>query len=35
MRNGRNEMPPVGRGWTDEQIETLLEFTSEHAGGGE
>jgi cytochrome c oxidase subunit II len=35
VRNGRNEMPPVGRGWTDEQIETLLEFTSEHAGGGE
>lgn len=33
VRNGRNQMPPVGRGWSDEQIETLLEFTRGVAGG--
>jgi cytochrome c oxidase subunit 2 len=25
VRNGRNEMPAVGRGWTDEQMEALTE----------
>jgi hypothetical protein len=33
VRNGRNQMPPVGRGWSDQQIETLLEFTRGVAGG--
>ena len=32
LREGRNEMPAVGRGWTDEQLDTLLEYTR-RAGG--
>ena len=27
LREGRNEMPAVGRGWTDEQLDTLFEYT--------
>jgi mono/diheme cytochrome c family protein len=35
VRNGRNEMPPVGRGWSDEQVRTLLEYTRSVAGTGD
>jgi cytochrome c oxidase subunit 2 len=34
VRNGRNEMPPVGRGWSDAQIRTLVEYTQRFAGTG-
>jgi cytochrome c oxidase subunit 2 len=34
VRNGRNEMPAVGRGWTDEQIDTLVGYTRTVAEGG-
>jgi cytochrome c oxidase subunit 2 len=27
VRNGRNKMPAVGRGWSDEQMRALTEFT--------
>ncbi len=27
LRAGLNEMPAVGRGWTDAQLDTLFEFT--------
>jgi cytochrome c oxidase subunit 2 len=26
IRNGRNKMPPVARGWSDEQVRALLEY---------
>jgi mono/diheme cytochrome c family protein len=26
VRNGRNKMPAVGRGWTDEQMRALIEY---------
>ena len=32
VREGRNEMPPVGRGWSDEQLDSLLEYTRSVAG---
>ena len=32
LREGRGEMPAVGRGWTDEQLDTLFEYTR-RAGG--
>jgi cytochrome c oxidase subunit II len=35
VRNGRNEMPPVGAGWSDEQIENLVNYTRTIAGGGQ
>jgi len=35
VRNGRNEMPPVGAGWTDEQIQNLVNYTKTIAGGGQ
>ena len=34
VRNGRNEMPAVGRGWSDAQIRTLMRYTRRVAGGG-
>jgi cytochrome c oxidase subunit II len=34
VRNGRNKMPPVGRGWTDEQIAALVQYTRFIAGQG-
>jgi cytochrome c oxidase subunit 2 len=34
VRNGRNEMPPVGHGWSDEQIRNLVEYTRSVAEGG-
>ena len=33
VRNGRGAMPPVGAGWSDQEIESLTEFTSTLAGG--
>ncbi len=35
VRNGRGEMPAVGAGWSDEQIETLVSYTKTIAGGGQ
>jgi cytochrome c oxidase subunit 2 len=32
VRNGRNAMPAVGRGWSDRQIATLLRYTRRVAG---
>jgi mono/diheme cytochrome c family protein len=26
IRQGRNEMPPVARGWSDEQVQALLAY---------
>jgi mono/diheme cytochrome c family protein len=34
VRNGRNAMPPVGRGWSDRQIATLMRYTRRVAGAG-
>jgi cytochrome c oxidase subunit 2 len=34
VRNGRNKMPPVGRGWSDEQIASLIEYTRLVRGEG-
>jgi cytochrome c oxidase subunit II len=34
VRNGRNEMPAVGRGWSDQQIETLMRYTQRVAEAG-
>jgi cytochrome c oxidase subunit 2 len=37
VRNGRGAMPAVGRGWTDEQMDALLEYIArlaEQAGDG-
>jgi cytochrome c oxidase subunit II len=34
LREGRGEMPAVGRGWTDEQLDTLFEYTR-RAGSGQ
>jgi cytochrome c oxidase subunit 2 len=34
LRNGRNQMPPVGRDWTDEQIASLIEYTRAIGGEG-
>ena len=28
IRNGRNKMPPVARGWSDEQVRALVEYLS-------
>jgi cytochrome c oxidase subunit 2 len=32
VRTGRNKMPAVGRGWTDEEIRALTEYTKRLAG---
>jgi cytochrome c oxidase subunit 2 len=36
LRNGRGEMPAVGRDWTDEQLDALAEHVAQYgaAGGG-
>lgn len=36
LENGRGEMPPVGRGWSDEQFDALFEFVERIGaqGGG-
>lgn len=33
LREGRNEMPAVGRGWTDEQLDTLFAYTRRVGAG--
>jgi len=33
VRTGRGQMPPVGVGWSDQEIESLTAFTSTLAGG--
>ena len=33
LREGRGEMPAIGRDWTDAQLETLLAYTRRAAGG--
>jgi cytochrome c oxidase subunit 2 len=30
IRNGRNKMPPVARGWSDEQVRALVEYLREN-----
>lgn len=34
VRNGRNEMPAVGRGWTDAEMRALLAYTKTQGGDG-
>src|SRR3954447_13832324 len=34
LRNGQGQMPPVGRDWTDHQIDALVSYTKQFAGGG-
>jgi cytochrome c oxidase subunit 2 len=34
VRNGRGAMPAVGRGWSDEQVRTLVEYTRRFAETG-
>jgi cytochrome c oxidase subunit 2 len=34
IQNGRGRMPPVGRGWTDQQVSALTTFLKEHPPGG-
>jgi cytochrome c oxidase subunit II len=34
VRNGRDAMPAVGRGWSDRQIETLMRYTRRVAEAG-
>ena len=34
VRNGGDEMPPVGHGWSDEQVRNLVEYTRTLAEGG-
>jgi mono/diheme cytochrome c family protein len=34
LRNGRGQMPPVGKNWTDAQIHALVAYTKRFAKGG-
>lgn len=34
LRNGRNQMPAVGKNWTSHQIDALIEYTKQFANGG-
>jgi mono/diheme cytochrome c family protein len=34
LRNGRGQMPPVGRDWSDQQIDALISYTKQFAKGG-
>ena len=34
IHTGRGQMPPVGRGWTDEQVSALMTYLKEHPPGG-
>jgi cytochrome c oxidase subunit II len=34
IRQGKNEMPPVGRGWTDEQVQALLAYLKQNVYKG-
>jgi cytochrome c oxidase subunit II len=33
LRDGFNRMPPVGRGWTDAEVDALVEFVGGQSGG--
>jgi cytochrome c oxidase subunit II len=33
IENGRRRMPPVGRGWTEREIQALTDFTGGQSGG--
>jgi cytochrome c oxidase subunit 2 len=35
IRNGRNEMPPVGTDWEDRQMDALIEYLQEEIAGGQ
>jgi cytochrome c oxidase subunit II len=35
VRNGRGEMPPLGRDWGDQQMEALIEYLQEELRGSE
>ena len=34
LRNGGVQMPPVGKNWTDAQIQALVAYTKQFAKGG-
>lgn len=34
LRNGQGQMPPVGKNWTEEQIQALVAYTKQFAKGG-
>jgi cytochrome c oxidase subunit 2 len=34
LRNGQGQMPPVGRDWSDQQIDALISYTKQFAKGG-
>jgi hypothetical protein len=33
VENGRRRMPPVGRGWSEREIQALIDFTGGQGGG--
>jgi cytochrome c oxidase subunit 2 len=33
LRNGQGQMPPVGKSWTDAQIDALISYTKQYAKG--
>jgi cytochrome c oxidase subunit 2 len=35
LRNGRRQMPAVGRGWSDRQMEAMTDYLEERFGGGD
>ena len=35
VRNGRNQMPPVGRDWGEQQMDALTDYVAEELGGGQ
>jgi mono/diheme cytochrome c family protein len=35
VRNGRNEMPPVGRDWEERQMDALTKYLQEEMLGGQ
>jgi cytochrome c oxidase subunit 2 len=35
VRNGRNQMPPVGRDWGERQMDALTDYVAEEFGGGQ
>jgi cytochrome c oxidase subunit II len=34
LRNGQGQMPPVGRDWSDQQIDALISYTKQFGKGG-
>ncbi len=34
LRNGRGQMPPVGKNWSDAQIQALVAYTKQFAKAG-